>query len=178
MRRRHNGNGNGGSGRNGHAPNRWLQLIIALAGVGVVLVAGAGITSYGVYRSYANDLRPPDEVIASQPSGGAQIYDRNGKLLYEYVDDKSGLRSPVRLEDISPWMIAATISTEDFSYWDNPGVNYRGLARAGLEYVGLREAQSANSTGGSSITQQLVKNIYIDPEERYERSVRRSTRSN
>ena len=62
-------------------------------------------------------------MIAQQPSGGAQIFDRNGKLLYEYVDDRSGLRSPVKLEDISPWLIAATISTEDDSFWDNPGVN-------------------------------------------------------
>ncbi len=167
-RRRLNGKGNGSGGT-----NRWAQLLIACTGVGVVLMAGAGVTGYGVYQSYANDLRPPDEVINSQPSGGAQIFDRNGKLLYEYVDDKSGLRSPVKLEDISPWIIAATISTEDLSYWDNPGVNYRGLARAGLEYVGVRDAQSAETTGGSSITQQLVKNIYIDPEERYERSVKR-----
>jgi membrane peptidoglycan carboxypeptidase len=83
------------------------------------------------------------------------------------------LRAPVKLDEISPWMIAATISTEDASYWDNPGVNYRGLVRAGLEYLNLREADSASSTGGSSITQQLVKNIYIEPEERTERSVKR-----
>jgi membrane peptidoglycan carboxypeptidase len=157
-----------------------LQFAIALAGLGVVMVAGAGITGFGVYRSYANDLRPPDEVIAEQPSGGAQIYDRNGKLLYEFVDDRSGLRSPVKLEDISPWMIAATISTEDLSYWDNPGVNYRGLARAGLEQAGVLEPDAGQSTGGSSITQQLVKNIYIPADERSDRSYssrRRSMRS-
>jgi len=162
------------NGNNGHGGMpRWLQLCLALMGIGIVLVAGAGIAGLGVYQSYAQDCRDVDEVIAEQPSGGAQIYDRNGKLLYEYVDDKSGLRSPVKLEDVSPWLIAATISTEDASYWDNPGVNFRGLARAGLEYFGLREADAAESTGGSSITQQLAKNIYIDQDERYERSVSR-----
>ena len=166
-------NGNNGNGR---GMPRWLQLCLAGAGLAVVLVAGAGIAGLGVYQSYANDLRNPEDVIAEQPSGGAQIYDRNGKLLYEYVDDKSGLRSPVELEDISPWMIAATVSTEDFGYWDNPGVNFRGLARAGLEYFGLREADAADTTGGSSITQQLVKNIYIDVDERYERSVTRKAK--
>ncbi len=150
-----------------------MQLLVALLGVGVVTMAIGGASGYGVYRSYANDLVPPDEMISRQPSGGAQIYDRNGKLLYEFVDDKSGLRSPVALEDISPWMIAATISTEDFSYWDNPGVNTRGLVRAGLEAAKLREPGSANSSGGSSITQQLVKNVYIDADERYKRSYKR-----
>ncbi len=172
IRSRLKSNGDGVNGHAGRTP-RWVQFIIALAGLGVVMVALAGATGYGVYRSYANDLQPPDEVIARQPSGGAQIFDRNGKLLYEFVDDKSGLRSPVKLEDISPWMIAATISTEDFSYWDNEGINTRGLARAGLEAFGLRESGSSNTTGGSSITQQLVKNIYIPVEERTERSYER-----
>lgn len=157
----------------GRGSRRVAQLFLALVGLGIVVFAMAGATGYGVYRSYANDMLPPDRAIAQQPSGGAQIFDRNGKLLYEYVDDKSGLRSPVKLEDISPWMIAATISTEDASYWDNPGVNIRGLVRAGLEGLGLREANAASSTGGSSITQQLVKNVYIPADQRYARSYKR-----
>ena len=55
-----------------------------------------------------------------------------------------GLRSPVKLEDISPWMIAATISTEDASFWTNPGVNTRGLVRAGLEALHLRSADAGS----------------------------------
>ena len=112
-------------------------------------------------------------MISQQPSGGAQIVDRHGNVLYEYVDDRSGLRSPVKLEDISPWMIAATISTEDASFWTNPGLNTRGLIRAGLEAMHLRSADAASTTGGSSITQQLVKNVYISPSDRYKRSYKR-----
>jgi len=158
---------------NGRGRSRAGQILLALAGAMFVLFAITGATGYGVYRSYANDLLPPDEMIARQPSGGAQIYDRNGTLLYEFVDDRSGLRSPIKLEEVSPWLIAATISTEDWSFWSNEGVNLKGLARAGLERAGIIEPRGATSTGGSSITQQLVKNVYIPVEERGERSYRR-----
>ena len=158
-----------GSRHGGGAP-RWLQILLGLAGIGVIGLAIAGGTGYGVYRSYASGLKPPGEVIAQQPSGGAQIFDRKGNLLYEYVDDRSGLRSPVKLDEISPWMIAATISTEDASFWTNPGLNTRGLIRAGLEALHVRNADAASTTGGSSITQQLVKNVYIPASERYQRS--------
>ncbi|MEX2245279.1 MAG: transglycosylase domain-containing protein [Dehalococcoidia bacterium] len=169
-RRRRGGSRNGGGGIG------WHHLLVALIGVGFIAAAVIGATGYGVYRSYASDLLPPDEMIARQPSGGAQIFDRQGNLLYEYVDDRSGLRSPVKLEDISPYLVAATISTEDWGYWDNPGVNYKGLARASLEYAHVLEPNSATNTGGSSITQQLVKNVYISQEERSERSVKRKVK--
>ncbi|MHB8376931.1 MAG: transglycosylase domain-containing protein [Dehalococcoidia bacterium] len=152
---------------------RWLQLFGVLIGIGFIGAAVLGTVGFGVYRSYASGLQPPDQVIAGQPSGGARIYDRHGTLLYEYVDDRSGLRSPVKLKDISPYMIAATVSTEDATFWTNPGVNVKGLVRAGLETLHLRTANAATSTGGSSITQQLVKNIYIPPNERYKRSYER-----
>ena len=79
----------------------------------------------------------------------------------------------MKLDEISPWMIAATISTEDASFWTNPGLNTRGLVRAGLEALHLRSADAASTTGGSSITQQLVKNVYIPADERYKRSYSR-----
>ncbi|HMO55460.1 MAG TPA: biosynthetic peptidoglycan transglycosylase, partial [Tepidiformaceae bacterium] len=58
-------------------------------------------------------------------------------------------------------LIEATISTEDNSFWDHPGVNIRGLLRAAYEnYV---KDDFGSGTGGSSITQQLIKNVYICP---------------
>lgn len=162
-----------GAGPQRLGANIWVRIATGIFGAGMIGFALAGGVGYCTYLSYANGLEPPDEVIAKQPSGGAQIFDRQGNLLYEYVDDRSGLRSPVKLDDISPWLIAATVSTEDASFWNNPGVNIKGLARAALETVHVREAKSENTTGGSSITQQLVKNVYISQEDRQKRSVRR-----
>ena len=69
----------------------------------------------------------------------------------------------------------ATIATEDDNFFTNPGVNIRGLARAAWEnFSPFSDTPGVlGGSGGSSITQQLVKNVYIDEEERLKRSVDR-----
>jgi membrane peptidoglycan carboxypeptidase len=166
-RRRRNANGKG-------VP-RWLIALFVLGGLFAIALGVLAGVGYGVYQSYADDLVPPDEEIARLPLGGAEIRDRNGKFLYEFLDDAYGLRDPVPAEDISLYLVAATIAAEDASFTDNPGVNYKGLAAAAWDNFwpfggtpGFLEGR-----GGSSITQQLVKNVYFTPEERAQRSIDR-----
>lgn len=143
--------------------------ILLLLGV-VLMCAVAGVV-LSTYKGYADDLPPdPSTEFAKQVLGPARIYDRHGTLLYEFEDENQGLRNPVALRDISDWVIRATIATEDASYYDNPGVNVRGLARAGVENFTDLDAGVLQGSGGSSITQQLVKNVFIPLEQRYERS--------
>src|ERR1700693_6306687 len=99
--------------RNGHGAPRWLIALIVLAGLGVSAVAILAATSYFVYQSYADGLVPPDQEIAKLPSGGARILDRNGNMLYEYIDDASRLREPVKIADIPFYLVLATVDTED-----------------------------------------------------------------
>jgi len=161
--------------RNGRHTPRWMVALVVLAGViGVSMAVVIGI-GYSVYQSYANDLEPPDEAIAKLPRGGARILDRNGELLYQFVDDVSGINEPVTKDEVSLYLIGATIATEDASFIDNPGVNLEGLAAAAIDNFwpfggtpGVLEGR-----GGSSITQQLVKNVYFPPEERSERTISR-----
>jgi membrane peptidoglycan carboxypeptidase len=167
--RRINGNGNGkGSG----AP-MWVWLM-ALAGLLLLTIAiVSGGVAFAVYQHYATDLEPPDEALAHTGSAGSRVYDRNGTQLYEFVDPLSGLSNPVPLSEISPWLIQATISTEDASFYDNPGVNVRGLLRAAMENLTPFGPGWFKGSGGSSITQQLVKNVYIPQKERQERTIGR-----
>ena len=160
---------------NGRRIPRWMIGLIVITGLFAVGVGVLGGVSYGVYRSYTDDLVTPDVEIAKLPLGGAEIRDRNGKFLYEFFDDTTGLRKYVPADEISLSLIAATIAAEDASFMDNPGVNIRGLTAAALDNfwpfgdsTGFLEGR-----GGSSITQQLVKNIYFTPEERTERSIKR-----
>jgi membrane peptidoglycan carboxypeptidase len=169
IHRKRAGNGNHRNGEGSNGFSVWWKLLIALGAVAVVCVAAAAASAMLVYDTYADDLIPPDQLAINEPSYGAKILDRNGTLLYEYVDDKSGLRRPVALAEVSQAFLAATIATEDDSFFSNPGVNFRGLARAGAENIGLGDGDAFGGSGGSSITQQLVKNVYISEEERQER---------
>ena len=156
----------------------WIWGPIGLLVLGVILIgAGAG-AAYGVYRSYADDLVEPDAIlVAERVLGTSKVFDRvgpdGGTVLFEFADPFSGLRDPVRFDEISQHMVNATVSTEDATFFDNRGFNLRGLLRAAVENVGLGEAEFLSGSGGSSITQQLVKNVLIAPEERGERSVDR-----
>src|SRR5262249_10257893 len=82
-----------------------------------------------------------------------------------------GLREPVPLDAISPWLVKATIATEDPDFRTNRGVNERGLVRAACENLHLCSTQSAQTTGGRGITQQLVKLLFEPPEAQAKRSV-------
>jgi membrane peptidoglycan carboxypeptidase len=140
-----------------------FQAIATLVVVGAIVSTLAGLAvALITYRTYAHDLKPPQQAIADSSIGTSLAYDRSGgTLLYQYVDPLGGLKEPVALTEMSPFIIAATVATEDSSFYSNPGVNFRGLARAAVENLTPFGPGFLEGTGGSSITQQLVKNIYI-----------------
>ena len=126
----------------------------------------------GVYSFFARDLPDASAIETEQVEfETVRIFDRTGQhLLYESFDPRPfrGDRTYLPLEEMNPWVISATVGLEDRSFWDNPGVNPIGLGRAFVSNLRGGDVQ-----GGSSITQQLIKNIIIDPEERYQRSYTR-----
>ena len=128
------------------------------------------------YWLYAHDLKPPDQAIAER-SGTSVALDRTEQAeLHQYTDPLGGLRHPVPLSEISPYIVAATIATEDPSFFDNPGVNFRGVARAAFENLTPFGPGLFKGSGGSGITQQLARNIYVDPEARVDRRISRKVK--
>ncbi len=91
-------------------------------------------------------------------------------LLYESVDPRPfrGDRTYIPLEEMSPWVWKTAVGLEDRDYWENPGINMRGLFRAFISNL-----QGGGVQGGSSITQQLIKNVVIPAEERAQQSYAR-----
>ncbi len=142
--------------------------------VGIGSCIGVFVTASNFYSGVEAGMASPEQAIAAR-GGGARIYDRNGTLLYEFLDERYGYQTRVALADVSPLLQNATIAAEDASFYSNPGLNVKGLARAGIENL-KPGGQFLQGSGGSSITQQLVKQIYFKPEERQQRSLSRKVR--
>ena len=134
-----------------------LLVVTGTAVGGVSAVAGA-------YSYFTRDLPEPGEIEAAEESfETTKIYDRTGQtLLHEVIDPTGGDRTWVTLDQIPEDLICATVAIEDRNYWENPGINLRGIARAFWADVRGQQIQ-----GGSSITQQLIKRIIIEEELRY-----------
>ena len=83
-------------------------------------------------------------------------------LIYEIIDPLGGDRQWVKLDQTPQALVDATIAIEDKTFWTNPGYDLQGIGRAFYEYV----LEGGGVQGGSSITQQVVKNNLIEPERR------------
>lgn len=163
--------------RGGPRYGRWLLALVGgflLVNVFLLVstVFGAVASAAGVYSFFAQNLPDPTAIQTEQVSyETVKIYDRTGKhLLYESIDPRPfrGDRQYLTSDQIPDLVKNATVALEDRSFYTNIGVNPRGLARA---LVSNLRGQSIQ--GASSITQQLVKNVLIPPEERYQQSYAR-----
>ncbi len=142
--------------------------IIVTSVVGMTLI-GIG-SAYAVYDSFAQQLPDPTAIETEQEDfETTKIYDRTGQtLLYEIFDPYRGDRSYVKLSEVPEFCRDATIILEDKSFYQNPGFDPEGIGRAFVQNL-----QGEQIQGGSSITQQLIKNILIDEDERTQLSYTR-----
>lgn len=115
---------------------------------------------------------PPLDAAQRSVAPSTFVYDRDGRLLYEVVDQQAGSYRPVPLEEIPLALRQAIVATEDATFYTNPGVDLRAIARS--LWINLTSGEIRS--GASTITQQAARNLLMGPEERAERSWRRKAR--
>ncbi len=148
------------------------SIFIALFGLALVALCGVSILFLQYYR-VARTL--PDISNLSQRASQfetTRILDRKGNVLYELMDPSAGRRTYVPLSRISPYLIAATIATEDKGFYSHPGFDVFAILRAFIQNWQSGETVS----GASTITQQLARNLLFTPEERSEQTYARKMR--
>lgn len=115
---------------------------------------------------YSRDLPSPGKLVDAQTSNSTRIYDRNGILLYSVYENVNRTYTP--LTQIPKYLQEATIATEDKDFYKNSGFSVTGYIRGLL----LSPILHQSFAGGSTITQQLVKNVLLGSERTIPRKVK------
>lgn len=128
------------------------------------LVFGFLVTTV-LFAWYSKDLPQPDKVVRRE-GFATKIFDRNGELLYDVFADQR--RTPVTLDQIPQDLREATVAIEDKNFYKHEGFDPLGVVRAIFNSV-FRFRRLA---GGSTLTQQLVKNVLLTPERAVSRKIK------
>jgi len=124
---------------------------------GIVLLAGVVIF-------YAHDLPSVDDALETSRRPSVTILDRHGEKIAGFGDLHG---AAVQVEDLPSYLPRAVVATEDRRFYDHPGVDLIGIARAAV--VNLKAGRIVQ--GGSTITQQAAKNLFLGHERTFKRKV-------
>lgn len=139
----------------------WLFFLLLVSVLG--LVGGAWVFA---------DLPGLDVLPEHLNMPSVRITDRDDRLLYDVLPEQGGRHAVIPLECIPLTMQQATIATEDENFYSNPGVDWVGVLRA--IWINVQGGDAAS--GGSTITQQVARNLLMEQGERSQRSLRRKLR--
>jgi penicillin-binding protein 1A len=146
---------------------RWHKIAIPIVIVLGVLCAAGGIAAAWAINVY-NSAPPLETLKPVQKGRTSAIYGAEGKLI-GYIQSEN-VRQPISEGEIPPVMRNATISIEDKNFWTHGALDYPGIVRAVWKDA-LAGGQPVQ--GASTITQQLVRNLYIrHPEDTIQRKLK------
>lgn len=134
-------------------PTKLFTIIFSLGVLATFIFFVIPLSAYSWYSA----LPQPELLQEIRYVKPTRILDRNGKLLYEIHVDKE--YDPVKIDKIPLHVIEATLAVEDDSFYDHSGFDIKSIVRALWKIIVEDELQ-----GGSTITQQLVKNVLLSPE--------------
>ncbi len=131
----------------------------------LIVVFGSAGAVFGLVQWLRRDLPTPEQVASVQAPVKTLVYDARGRVLHEFYREN---RSPVPLRSIPRNLVNATLSTEDRNFFTHWGVDLWGIARAAVtDLLHRRRAQ-----GGSTITQQLARNLFLTHERTFTRKLK------
>jgi membrane peptidoglycan carboxypeptidase len=137
----------------------WITLLsttVALVIIFLTTISGTALVTYRFYLSTQKQYIPQVLTLRSLiPRDNLRMYDMHGILIGQLTDE--GLHTSVTYDQIAPYMIDATVSTEDKGFWTNSGLDIQRILQAAVQDL----EQGRVVEGGSTITQQLIKNLVL-----------------
>lgn len=139
----------------------WINIFNLMSTSLIVAV----VVVFATFIFYSKDLPDPNRLSAKGNESGTKIVDRNDKPIFELYGDKN--RVLIRLEDVAPNVLYATLSAEDAEFFTHSGFSIRGMARAIKNTITGEGLQ-----GGSTLTQQVVKNALLTQDRTIDRKIK------
>lgn len=131
--------------------------------VGIVFIVGIAVFIIQIYAEIRNDT---DKIVHYKPALATQIFDRNHRLVANLFDKE--FRFYATFEEMPPRLIEALLAIEDTLFFEHYGINVDAIMRAMIKNI--QNARYAE--GGSTITQQLIKNVVLTREKTLERKIK------
>jgi penicillin-binding protein 1A len=145
-------------------PVRTRRLRFRLLGLAVIAAIWGGLALGVMLLWFARDLPRPEAALDAARRPSLTLQDRSGQTLATFGDI---VGDPLRLSDVPGYLPAAAVSVEDRRFWSHPGIDLLGMMRAG--YTNLRAGHVVQ--GGSTITQQVAKNLFLTNARTFRRKV-------
>lgn len=136
-----------------------------VANILIGTVGSLCLAALGVYYFLKPTLPEVEALKNLQLQVPLRVYSRDGHLLGQIGEQR---RVPVRFQDIPPVVVHAVLAAEDDRFFEHPGIDWQGMARALLVYATTLDA----TQGGSTLTQQLVRTTLITRERKLRRKLR------
>lgn len=139
--------------------NKYLKIVFWVAFISPWLIVSTVLVL--VANGYFGALPTFEELESPKSNTASDLIADNGTLLGQYYVEN---RSFVDYDELSPYLVEALVSTEDARYYSHSGIDYVGLARVVVKSIAMNSKQG----GGSTISQQLAKNLFprdIKPED-------------
>ncbi|WP_051321312.1 penicillin-binding protein 1A [Chrysiogenes arsenatis] len=140
----------------------WWKLPLSLM-LGCCIFLG-GVLGYIVATLY-QELPAIDELGSFRPSSISRMYDRNGVLIGEFFREK---RIPISLQTLPEHVYYASIAVEDATFFEHGGLDFQGIIRAATKNFQAGRVVE----GGSTITQQLAKTMFLTSERKLTRKIK------
>jgi len=126
------------------------------------------ISAVSIFVYFAKDLPDPNKLLKREPIQSTKIFDRTGEhLLYEISGDQK--RTLVDINTLPDYIKNATVAIEDNNFYNHHGIDFKGILRAAWSNL---SSNKKKGQGGSTITQQLVKNAILSSEKTYSRKIK------
>ena len=145
---------------------RFIKLLSSLSTFVLFSIVAGIIGVVGIIIFFLTQIPSPEQLQSRAVPQSTKIYDRNGELLYDIFTQQN--RTPIKFEDVPLVVRQATIAIEDKDFYKHKGFSLTGVVRG----VFVQSLKKGRAEGGSTLTQQLVKNALLNSERSLVRKIK------